>query len=82
MNGPQPYDSLRKNLDLFQGLCGQKDMSNVVVATTMWEEVQRETGLQREVELNERLEDMVAKGCRVDRFLNAQESAWSIIGCW
>jgi hypothetical protein len=57
-------------------------MLDVVVATTMWKEVQRETGLSREVELKERLRDMVAKGCRVDRFLDAHESAWSIIGRW
>ena len=56
-------------------------MPNAVVATTMWDDVCEATGAQREQELRARfLDDMLADGCRLERFQNTCESAWDIIG--
>ena len=70
-----------KNLRIFTGLCGQKAMPNVIIATTMWGKVGMEEGAQREQELKEGLwKDMLADGCRTERFENTYESAWHVIG--
>jgi hypothetical protein len=72
--------SLLKNLRMFIGVCGQKAMPNVVLATTMWGEVRMETGERREKELKESFwKDMLEDGCRVERFKDTYESAWCII---
>lgn len=56
-------------------------MPNVVIATTMWGKVSKEEGEQREEELKRDFwNDMVAKGCRTERFENTYASAWRIIG--
>jgi hypothetical protein len=43
----------------------------------MWREVERKDGERRELELKA---DILAKGCRVERFRDTYESAWSVIG--
>jgi hypothetical protein len=74
--------SVLKNLEMFVALCGQKAMPNVIIATTMWGEVKKENGLRRESELKREFwKDMVAGGCRTDRFEDTNESAWRIINC-
>jgi hypothetical protein len=70
-----------KNLKLFANLCGQQAMPNVILATTMWSDVPAATGVRREDELRKGFwRDLVAAGCRIERFENTHESAWGIIG--
>jgi len=73
--------SVLKNLEMFATLCGQEAMPNVIIATTMWSEVQKAKGERREQELKRDFwKDMVADGCRTERFEDTYESAWRIIG--
>jgi len=73
--------SLLENLGLFTRLCGQEAMPNIVIATTMWGQIDKKKGLQRENELSkEYLGHMRDRGCRVERFEDTYDSAWHIIG--
>jgi hypothetical protein len=73
--------SLLNNLQTFASFCGQTAMPNVVITTTMWGKVDDEEGDQREEELkNDFWKEMVAQGCKTERFDNTYESAWRIIG--
>ncbi|KAH7925401.1 kinase-like protein [Leucogyrophana mollusca] len=70
-----------RNLDMFQELCGVNALQNVVLTTTMWDEVPVEVGAQREDQLrNEFWGPMISHGCRIARFESTWESAWDIIG--
>jgi hypothetical protein len=47
----------------------------------MWSDVREETGVRREDELKEHFwNEMLANGCRTERFEDTYESAWRIIG--
>jgi hypothetical protein len=55
-------------------------MPHVVLATTMWSDVRAEAGERREQELRKHYwKDMVAGGCRTERFEDTYESAWRIV---
>ena len=55
-------------------------MPNVVIATTMWRRVWGTEGEDREARLKSAYwADMMAQGCRVERFRDTHESAWFII---
>jgi hypothetical protein len=72
-----------KNLKMFRTICGQEAMPNVVIATTMWSRLggSHAEGEMREAELIRGYwADMIAQGCRVERFQDTCESAWHIIG--
>ena len=43
--------TLLKNLQMFEELCGKDALKNVILTTTMWDEVDEETGLAREEQL-------------------------------
>lgn len=73
--------SVLKNLEMFATLCGEKAMPNVIITTTMWGEVRRESAERREKELKRDFwKGMVADGCRIERFKDSHDSAWHIIG--
>jgi energy-coupling factor transporter ATP-binding protein EcfA2 len=73
--------SLLKNLTMFTSVCGQSAMPRVVIATTMWGKVDADEGAQREGELKgDFWKDILAAGCRTERFDKSYESAWTIIG--
>jgi hypothetical protein len=73
--------SAMKNLRIFSSLCGQKAMPYVIIVTTMWGYVPEELGVKREEELKRDVwKDMVADGCKIERFENTRSSAWRIIG--
>jgi hypothetical protein len=56
-------------------------MPNAVIATTMWGRVRGTEGEKREARLKSKYwADMIAQGCRVERFQDTYESAWDIIG--
>src|SRR6266508_384628 len=69
-------------LEIFKSICGQDAFKNVVLVTTMWDDVPLNVGVTREKELleNDRYwKSMVAVGSRTARFMNTTESAWAII---
>jgi hypothetical protein len=56
-------------------------MGNVVIATTMWDNVTLEEGAMREEELKEDFwKKVLSAGYRTGRFKRTSESAWDIIG--
>ncbi|KAI6107641.1 hypothetical protein EDD16DRAFT_1712153 [Pisolithus croceorrhizus] len=69
-----------KNLRVFQKLCGNKAMSQVILVTTMWDEVEESVG-------NERLEElegnywkmMIAQGSTTYRYMNTLESSRQLL---
>jgi len=69
-----------RNLRLFGELCGDKAIEKVMLVTTMWDRVDRETGKRREEELVTRFwAKMIEHRASHDRFDNAEPSAWRII---
>lgn len=69
-----------KNLDMFQKLCGDNALQNVIVVTTMWREVTEATGCKREKELeSEYWQSMIECGSQMRRFHDCHASAWEII---
>ncbi|KAF7965782.1 hypothetical protein HWV62_41797 [Athelia sp. TMB] len=70
-----------KNLKLFASLCGQAAMPRVILGTTMWSQVQQDTGERREKELVDKYwKDMISEGCAIQRFKDSKASAWGLIG--
>jgi len=68
-----------KNLRLFEKLCGD-DFHRIVLTTTMWDEVDEETGAQRERELKSIYwRSMIERGSSVKRFLQNRPSAFGIL---
>lgn len=68
----------RENFRLFSKICGEGAMKNVVIVTTMWEDVAEEVGAQRETELRSKplfFKDAVDHGARMQRLLNTPQSA-------
>jgi hypothetical protein len=57
-------------------MCGVNALPNVILTTTMWNEVEDEIGLRREEELRKL---MMNNGYQIARFNYTHESAWEII---
>jgi len=71
--------SALKSIRTFAGTCGQAP--RVVLGTTMWNEVLREVAERREAELKNKFwSDMLAQGCKMQRFGGSYDSAWKLIG--
>lgn len=70
-----------KNLKMFEKLCGHKACSQIVMVTTMWDELgDEEVGEQRERELISTFwAPMINRGSSTVRYQNTNESAWSIL---
>lgn len=69
-----------ENLSLFKMLCGQNPLRNIILATTMWDDVDENTGQSREKELTDGYwKVMLNQGSAIPRYTNTAESAWSII---
>src|ERR1700727_3407644 len=72
--------SMLKHLRMFRSICGQEAMPNVIIATTKCGEIKEANGERREEELKRDFwRDMVADGCRIERFKYTYHSAWYII---
>jgi chromosome segregation ATPase len=74
--------SAMKNLRMFKKLCGDEGLASVVLATTMWNNVEEPTALQREHQLMTKpafWAGMIAKGSRVFRQDQEAESAMEIV---
>jgi uncharacterized membrane-anchored protein YjiN (DUF445 family) len=70
----------KKNLHVFEDLCGDEAMRKVILATTMWKNVKEDTGLRREMELKEVYwKTMLEKNSTIVRFYGTYQSAWSIV---
>lgn len=80
---PRMQGSAMKNLFMFKKLCGTEGLKNVILATTMWENVIKEDGHRREVELRDTpnyWKDMIEKhGSHMVRHHNSGDSARRII---
>ena len=50
---PRMQGSAKKNLLMFQALCGSGQFTSVILVTTMWENVAEREGIRRETELEE-----------------------------
>ena len=67
---------------MFQELCGRDNFQNVVLVTTMWNEVSQDEGQRREEELqNDFWHLMIRLGSTTHRFDLTEDSAWDIIDC-
>ncbi|KAF8064967.1 P-loop containing nucleoside triphosphate hydrolase protein [Lyophyllum atratum] len=70
----------RKNLDMFNKLCGPNAAPNIILATTKWSEVKEEVGSRREEQLRAtHWKDMISHGSRMSRFEASQQSAEGIV---
>ncbi|KAF4614550.1 hypothetical protein D9613_003466 [Agrocybe pediades] len=73
-------DALRRSLHVFSQICGQQALQNVILVTTMWDEVKLDVGKQREEEIDERFwGTMKSSGANYMRFQNTLTSAWDIV---
>lgn len=69
-----------KNLHLFESLCGE-EFGNIVLTTTMWDEVEKYVGHDREKELkNSYWKAMLDRGSSIRRFLLTRQSALDVLG--
>ncbi|KAH0425956.1 hypothetical protein CcaCcLH18_10660 [Colletotrichum camelliae] len=71
-----------KNLFMFKKLCGKDALPNVILATTMWEEVRENIGQRREEELRATPEywgEMIRRDSRMVQHHNHYESARNLI---
>ena len=65
---------------MFRELCGDTTLNNVVLITTMWDEVSPDVGESRENELSTNFfKPVIDKGARMARHHNTTESAHDII---
>lgn len=68
-----------KNLQMFQKLTGEKNLKNVMLATSMWDKVSPEEGAAREQELRKKFWKMLlAFEAKTVRYAGTPESATSI----
>ncbi|KAH7905316.1 kinase-like domain-containing protein [Hygrophoropsis aurantiaca] len=66
-----------RNLKVFEELCG---LRNVILTTTMWDEVNNEVGMRHEEQLKTVFwGPMMKYGCRTARFSSTYDSAWEIV---
>jgi hypothetical protein len=69
-----------KNLRIFEGLCGENSFENVILTTTMWDNIDEETGEDRERELKSKYwRNMLDHGSTTGRFMRTRESAFNLI---
>ena len=69
-----------KNLRMFEELCGRNAFQNVILTTTMWDEVDEQMGVERERELKALYwRTMLDRGSTTHRFLRTRESAFDLI---
>ena len=65
-----------RNLRMFEELCGRNAIQNVILTTTMWDEVDEMTGCYRENELRSKYwKSMLERNSTTSRFLGTRESA-------
>ena len=69
-----------KNFRMFEGICGRAAFKNVILTTTMWDEVDEETGATREEELKGIYwKAMIDRHSSTGRFIGTRDSAFRLI---
>jgi len=69
-----------KNLRMFEKLCGKNALRNIILTTTMWDEIDEASGVRREKELRSNYwKVMIDHGSKTARYRNTRESAWDIV---
>lgn len=69
-----------KNLGHFENLCGKNMFRNIVLTTTMWDDVSQDTGETREGELRDKFwKGMLTRGSTIARFERTRDSAFRAI---
>jgi hypothetical protein len=73
--------SARRYFEMFQRLCGEKNLGHVVLMTTMWSELsERGVGLRRESQLkNEFWNEMEKKGSQIRSFDGSRGMAQALV---
>ncbi|KAE9368404.1 hypothetical protein N431DRAFT_381805 [Stipitochalara longipes BDJ] len=87
ISDPRMSGSAMKNLNMFQKLCGTQSSPNVVLVTTMWKELQQQTGgiaagERREEELKTKdlfWAGMLNRGSKIMRHTGDRKSAQAIL---
>lgn len=70
----------RRNLEMFQHLCGDAALSKVVLGTTKWKRTPVDIGVSHEKELKEvHWKPLINKGSTVRRFVDDRQSAMSFV---
>lgn len=72
----------RRNFNMFRKLCGDETLKNVLLVTTMWSNVDLNTGERREEELQKDdilFKPVIDKGAQLVRHDNTLESAQAIL---
>lgn len=72
----------RRNLKMFRKLCGEEAAQNVLFVTTMWDNVDPQTAVQREKELatkEEFFKPMLSHGAKMHRHDNSVASAQNVV---
>ncbi|KAG8819391.1 hypothetical protein FRC17_010470 [Serendipita sp. 399] len=70
----------RKTIEIFKAICGPDALHSVILATSMWDEVDDSIGSSREAELRTSFwESMINSGSRLMRFTHTSQSAWEIL---
>jgi hypothetical protein len=69
-----------KYLSMYERLCGKNTLQNVILTTTMWDEVDQKTGDERERELKTKYwQTMLDRRSTANRFIGTRESALTVI---
>jgi hypothetical protein len=77
---PRMMGTTRKNLQMFQKLCGTDAMKSVVLGTTKWGQVDGRLEAKREGQFRERFwKEMTAQGSEMLRFQNTYDSGWKML---
>jgi hypothetical protein len=74
------FGTSRKNLTMFNKLCGEDASRNIILATTKWSHVALDAGQRREEQLSDTYwREMIAHGSSMARFMNTKKSASEIV---
>ncbi|KAF9450883.1 hypothetical protein P691DRAFT_638001, partial [Macrolepiota fuliginosa MF-IS2] len=70
-----------RNLDMFQHLCGSSALSNVILVTTNWDQLETvDDGIRNEEELRSNYwQPLLEGGSKMLRFECTRSSAWNIV---
>lgn len=69
-----------RTMEMFKHVCGEDALQNVILVTTMWDEIDKSEGVAREDALRQEFwQPMIESGARMMRFEHTCESAWHII---
>ncbi|OTA58355.1 P-loop containing nucleoside triphosphate hydrolase protein [Hypoxylon sp. EC38] len=82
INQPRMQGSARRNVKLFEDLCGDNALKNVILATTMWDITNESLAEEREKQLRSKREYwgyMVDKGSQILRHKNSEQSALEVV---